>query len=92
MRQLGVRELKASLSDALRSVQAGERIRITLRGSPVADLVPPTSPTAEAEIRQLVAAGRLSESTRPHPDQPPPLVDASVRASSLVLEDREKER
>ena len=41
MREVGVRELKASLSEMLRRARDGERIRVTVRGQAVADIVAP---------------------------------------------------
>ena len=43
MPDLRARELRNDLSRVLRRVQAGERLRVTLRGRPVADLVPVAS-------------------------------------------------
>lgn len=43
MRTIGVRELKAGLSRALRDVQEGERYLVTDRGRVVAELRPPGS-------------------------------------------------
>ena len=40
MREIGVRELKQSLSETLRAVGRGEPVRVTLRGRPLADIVP----------------------------------------------------
>ncbi len=40
MREIAVRELKASLSEVLRAVGDGEHIPVTVRGTAVADLVP----------------------------------------------------
>lgn len=41
MVSVGIRELKNNLSRYLRMVQAGERVLITDRGRPVAELQPP---------------------------------------------------
>lgn len=40
MRELGVRAGKQSLSGILRAVGSGEHVRVTLRGRPIADIVP----------------------------------------------------
>ena len=40
MRTIAERELRADLTRALQQVQAGERLRITVDGRPVADLIP----------------------------------------------------
>ncbi len=40
MREIGVRELRRSLSETLRAVGQDEQVRVTLRGRPVANIVP----------------------------------------------------
>ncbi len=40
MRSIPQRELRNNISRVLREVQAGERLRVTVDGRPVADLVP----------------------------------------------------
>jgi prevent-host-death family protein len=40
MREIPQRELRNDISRVLREVEAGERLRITVDGRPVADLVP----------------------------------------------------
>jgi prevent-host-death family protein len=40
MREMGVRELKTTLSQTLRAVARGQQVRVTLRGRPLADIVP----------------------------------------------------
>lgn len=92
MRVIGVRQLKASLSETLRSVGTGERVRVTSRGRPVADIVPPETVTVQTRMDDLVAQGRLTRASKPHPEHPPPLADAEILASDLVLADREDGR
>jgi prevent-host-death family protein len=55
--QIGIRELRESLSRALRRVRAGEILEITEHGRPVARIVP-LLPVA-AGLQDLVAAGVL---------------------------------
>ena len=43
MPDLRARDLRNDLGSVLRRVQGGERLRVTLRGRPVADLVPVSS-------------------------------------------------
>ena len=94
MREIGVRELKARLSEALRDVGAGERIRVTSRGKPVADLVPPDRTTTERHWDALVASGRVTPASRPWPPEPspPPIVPKGRTASEILQEDRDAER
>lgn len=42
-REIPQRELRNNVSAVLREVEAGERVRVTVRGRPVAELVPVTS-------------------------------------------------
>jgi prevent-host-death family protein len=92
MREIGVRELKQSLSKTLRSVSRGEQFRVTLRGRPVADLVPAAAASKDDQLRRLVADGRLAAPAAARPRHAPPLVESDVSASSLVLSEREAER
>lgn len=52
---IGAFEAKAQLSRLLRAVEAGERFTITIRGKPVADLVPHRADTAQ-DVAAVVAA------------------------------------
>jgi prevent-host-death family protein len=92
MRQIGVRELKASLSETLRAVARGEQIRVTLRGRPVADIVPAGAPAGDEVLRRLVAAGRVTPAARARPRRPPRPVEADRSATALVLAERETGR
>ncbi|MGQ0767177.1 MAG: type II toxin-antitoxin system Phd/YefM family antitoxin [Gemmatimonadota bacterium] len=71
MRTIGIRELKAHLSSALREVQRGELYLVTDRGRVVAELRPPGSqastPLAPVDLgrRRLIDAGELRVSEMP---------------------------
>jgi prevent-host-death family protein len=94
MREIGVRELKRSLSETLRAVGRGEQVRVTLRGRPVADIVPAGVSAADDRVRKLVAEGRLVPPARRRPTRPPKLAKArrGQSASALVLAERDAER
>jgi prevent-host-death family protein len=62
MDEVGVRDLKASLSRYLGRVRAGETIVVTDRGRPVARLVPVAIPE---HIARLMAEGRVTWSGKP---------------------------
>jgi prevent-host-death family protein len=47
MREVGVYEAKTRLADLIKQVQQGERVTITNRGEPVADLVPSANRAAQ---------------------------------------------
>jgi prevent-host-death family protein len=59
---VGVAELRQNLSRYLRRVERGERLLVTDRNRPVAELGPP--PTAAGELDRLVAEGRVSRPLR----------------------------
>ncbi len=92
MREIGVRELKQSLSETLRAVGRGQQVRVTLRGKPIADIVPAASAASDDRIRALVAEGRVAAPSRARPRNAPRLAKARRSASSLVLAEREAER
>lgn len=92
MREIGVRELKATLSQTLRTVGRGEPVRITVRGRPLVDIVPAGAPAGDDRLRKLVAEGRVIPPSRPRPVSAPGLVTASRSASELVLAERDLER
>ncbi|MDX6718763.1 MAG: Antitoxin Phd YefM, type toxin-antitoxin system [Solirubrobacteraceae bacterium] len=91
MREIGVRELKRSLSETLRAVGRGEQVRVTVRGRPIADIVP-AGPAGDDRLRELVAEGRLVPPTRSRPAHPPAPAMARRSASELVLAERDDER
>ena len=92
MREIGVRELKQSLSETLRAVGRGQQVRVTVRGKAVADIVPAGAAASDDRVRQLVAEGRVVVPSRVRPKRAPRLVKSRRSASSLVLSEREAER
>lgn len=91
MREIGVRELKSSLSSVLHDVEGGEQVRVTVRGRAVADLVP-AGRAGEARLRQLVASGRLTPAARARPTRRPRPLQGKRAASSIVLAERDSGR
>jgi prevent-host-death family protein len=82
MTTVGVAELRQNLSRYLRLVEQGERLVVTERNRPVAELGPPPS-TGEA-LDRLIAEGRVSRPTRP--GLPAPLsLDGDSTALSKAL-------
>jgi prevent-host-death family protein len=83
------RELKNHLGQYLAAVRRGETVRVTYRGSLVAELCPPAL-TASAKIDRLVAQGRATAGKgRFEPFTPRP---APRSATAIILEDRAAER
>lgn len=63
MREYGVYEAKTKLPDLIKQVQRGERVTITNRGEPVADLVPSASRVAQQTIEAIEAIKALRTGT-----------------------------
>lgn len=91
MREVGVRELKAHLSEALREVERGGQLRVTVHGRPIADIVPAAA-GRDDRLRAIVAEGRLTPPSRAQPRRAPKLVRDARAASVLVLAERDEER
>jgi prevent-host-death family protein len=88
-RTVGIAELRQNLSVYLRLVGEGERLLVTDRNVPVAELGPPPS-TGEA-LDRLIAEGRVSPPRRR--GLPPPLrIDGDPRALSRALDEIRGER
>jgi len=88
-RTVGIAELRQNLSRYLRRVAAGERLLVTDRNQPVAELGPPPA-TGEA-LDRLIAAGRVARPVRrglPGPLQ----MDGDPRALSRALDEIRGER
>lgn len=82
---MGIRELRDTLTHAIRRVRAGETIEVTHDGKPVAVI----SPFRRSRLDQLIAEGRA---TPGRPFRPPTrLIDAKgpKSASQIILEGRE---
>ncbi|HEY5709494.1 MAG TPA: type II toxin-antitoxin system prevent-host-death family antitoxin [Solirubrobacterales bacterium] len=92
MREIGVRDLKANLSSVLRRVGNGERVRITRRGRHVADLLPPETDPAEAQMQKLIAEGKVTPPSKPLDRNPPPPIKSGRSASAIILAEREEDR
>ncbi|MGO9497084.1 MAG: type II toxin-antitoxin system Phd/YefM family antitoxin [Solirubrobacteraceae bacterium] len=92
MREIGVRELKRSLSEILRAVERGEQVRVTLRGRAVADIVPARAAAEDDRVRALVAEGRLTPPASARPTRAPRLAKTRASPSALVVAERDAER
>ena len=96
MERVGVRELKDRLSYYLRSVRQGQIVEVTVRGKPVARLVPanPRGETSvpenvEQRMWELVAEGFLTWNGERFQMPEPAAVNRGPRPlSDLVVEDR----
>ena len=81
---LGVRELRDSLSKQLARVKEGHTVVVTEHGKVIARIVPAGAPTV---LEQLIADGKVTPARRKKDKLPSP-VDAGAVVSDLVAEQR----
>ena len=85
---VGVRELKARLSEYLRHVKSGQTVVITDRGVPVGRIVPESN-SLDVRMQELVKAGLLSWSGKKIQPREPVAVNRSDKLiSDIVVEMR----
>lgn len=63
MREYGVYEAKTKLPELIKQVQRGERVTITNRGEPVADLVPSSRRAAQQTLEAIEAIKAMRTAT-----------------------------
>lgn len=92
MRTIGVKELKANLSEVLREVDAGGHVRVTVRGTPVADLVRPLEDEREVRLRRLEAEGVVTRARNPSRSwEPwPEPVSLPYDSTKVISDDRDE--
>jgi len=94
MLTIGVRELKAKLSQVLRDVQGGETVLVTDRGRVVAELRRPDAsswviPPEERALARLAAEGHLRVAETPRvPYETSPVTTPPGTARSILDETR----
>lgn len=82
---VGVRELRQNLSRYLARVRRGERLLVTERNLPVAELVPLSRD--DSKVARLIAEGRLLPPIRPEPiDFEPVTLRGRARLGTEALE------
>lgn len=97
MESVSVRELRDRLSQYLRAVRQGESVVVTVRGKPVARLVPASprgkaalSPELEEQMWKLAAEGFLAWNGGPFQVPEPVTINQGPGLlSDLLVEDRE---
>lgn len=88
MVNIGVRELKAQLSQQLKRVQRGGRLTITDRGKPIA-VLSPVEPQANAGWAwRMVAEGKAAWSGGKPRGLATPVAASGKPTSQMVIEDR----
>jgi prevent-host-death family protein len=88
MEAIGVRELKAHLSEYLKRVQAGERLTVTDRGRAIATLTPVSAPASTDWVHSMVAAGHARWNGGKPQGLGRRIKPRGRLASRMVLEDR----
>jgi prevent-host-death family protein len=89
MTTVGVAELRQNLSKYLRRVERGERLVVTDRNRPVAELGPPAA--TGGGLDRLIAAGRVSRPLRRGLPEPLEL-DGDPYALTIALDEVRGER
>ena len=90
MATVGVRDLKARLSEYLDRIEAGETVIITRHGRPVGRLVPEPR-TVEERLEAMRRAGKIVWNGQRLPDYEPPLpLRDGASLSDMVLREREE--
>jgi|SRR5438309_6514332 len=93
MLQIGIRALKAGLSEFVRRAANGETIVVTERGRPVAELVPHRSTELPARLAEMVRRGEVTLASKA---AGLPRVRGRMRPGSslsdVVVEERRNER
>jgi prevent-host-death family protein len=84
--EVGIRELKNSLSRYIERVRAGDEVIITDRGRPVARLL--ALDAASDRLAELVKAGVVRPPTSPHRHRPTRRIKSKGPVSDLVAEQR----
>ncbi|MGH8935304.1 MAG: type II toxin-antitoxin system Phd/YefM family antitoxin [Acidimicrobiia bacterium] len=92
MNRVGVRELRQNASAVLRRVQDGQSVEVTVRGQPVALLVP--IPEPDNIVERLIAEGKARPARGDLLDLPPPirLREGQPLLSEVLAEMRDEER
>ncbi len=88
---VGIKELKARLSDYLRQVKSGTAVTITERGRPVGRIVPTRPPVdVQARLKELERTGLVAWSGHKLKSSiGAPRVRGKSTISDLIIENRE---
>ena len=87
--RMGIRELRDTLTQAIRRVRAGETIEVTHDGEPVALI----TPYPRSRLDELIASGRVTPAKRPlHPLPKRFPVTGPMSGSEAIEEDRSSDR
>ncbi len=87
--QVGVRDLKARLSEYLRQIRQGNTVIITDHGRPVGRLIP-VEQSPDDKIKVLQSAGLVAWNGQKLKKRPPVVVNRSDRQVSDILVEMRK--
>ena len=86
--KVGIRELKARLSDYMRMVKAGKKVVITRHGEPIGWILPYPE-TLEDQLRAAASAGIISWNGRRYrPAGPVARTKGKETVANIIVEDR----
>lgn len=89
---VGIRELKAQLSNYVRRVKAGDTVVITERGKAVGRIVPigPAQPAVEERLQAMIREGVIEwDGRKLEPREPVAEARGPYIVADLLIEDRE---
>jgi antitoxin (DNA-binding transcriptional repressor) of toxin-antitoxin stability system len=99
MKSVGIKQLKARLSEYVRLARAGETILVSDRDEVVAELGPPRHQLAEPDsldaiLDRLAERGVITRSSRPRGDWTwtPPSLDLPPETVRQILDDLREDR
>ena len=71
MGRIGIRELRADLSNQVKRAAAGEAVVVTIDGEPKALLTPFVAESGEMTLEELIRTGRVIPGPRVNEPRPP---------------------
>jgi prevent-host-death family protein len=90
-RHIGIRDLKAKLSEYMRDVKSGGTVVVTEHGRPVARIIPEPTPIAD-RLRAMAKAGEIVWSGNAYrPGRPVARLKGARTVSDLIIEERDRE-
>lgn len=93
MNRIGIRELRADLSNQVKRAAAGESVVVTIDGEPKAIMSPFVARPGEMTLEELIRAGRVIPGPRVNEPRPPrPQAVRGGRPTEEVLAEIREER
>jgi prevent-host-death family protein len=93
MNRIGIRELRADLSNQVKRAAAGEPVIVTVDGEPKAVLTPFAAEAGELTLEELIRTGRVIPGPRVNDPRPPRLEGVKGgRPTGEVLDEIREEK